>query len=305
MKVTTIFVCILLVVFMIVACGKQEPTAPESTSSQTAVTLSKSTDYSNHTAVLGYAEILTDPLSGEAGSVVWFRQDVGNGQLTHDFVYGDPRRAFFNGGNNGVTFGVKTGFQSGDANLTAQIQWLYDSIYIWDDETCSDLTLSENSISPTNPGIVDNFFQGNGIDLNLLEADLTQVGFLGVGTMFPPGSNTLGVTYTLFWVDGSGNLTDIDSNGKIDIAFREIYYNDQYEWADNGASGAFDLPTVAIHEVGHGFSSAHYGSIGVKDGFLFAKPRAVMNAIYGGNLRDLTGRDRGAHCGNWSQWPNN
>src|SRR5690606_14657301 len=158
--------------------------------------------------------------------------------------------------------------------------------------------LVENDVNPTARGVVDNYFRTGIIDEALIEADLTQVGFLGVSAMFPPGTSTLGVTYTLFWSDAAGNLTDIDGNGKIDIAFREIYYNDQYEWADNGVEGTqpsgvrfFDFPTVAIHEAGHGVSSAHFGSIGVKDGFLFAKPRAVMNAIYGGTLRQLTGRD--------------
>lgn len=308
----TKYVLSLLILFLLMlSCISNNPASDEAVPVNQETTFFKGADYSDHTAVLGYAEELTDPLSGEAGRVVWFRKDLGNGQLSHDFVYGDPRRALFNGGNAGVTYGVKTGFQSADANLTDQIGWLHESIAVWDNETCSDLTLSENGVNPTSPGIVDNFFAGNGIDLSLLEADLTQVGFLGT-SFFPPTSSTLGVTYTLFWVDGAGNLTDIDGNGKIDIAFREIYYNDNYDWADNGLEGTqpdgtrlFDLPTVAIHEVGHGFSSAHFGSIGIKDGFLFAKPRAVMNAIYGGTLRDLAGRDRGAHCGNWAQWPNN
>lgn len=267
--------------------------------------------YSGHRAVLGMAEIITDPLSGEEGRVIWLRKDLGNGQLDHDFVYGDPRRAALNGGYAGVTFGVKTGFQSSDANLTDQIGWLYDSIWIWDAETCSDLGLVENAVNPTSRGVVDHYFRTGIIDEARIEADLTQVGFLGVSPIFAPGTSTLGVTYTLFWVDAAGNLTDIDGNGKIDIAFREIYYNDQYNWADNGVEGTvagvryFDFPSVAIHEVGHGFSSDHFGSIGRQDGVLVARPRAVMNAIYGGTLRDLTGRDRGAHCGNWAQWPVN
>jgi hypothetical protein len=275
-----------------------------------SVQLVAAQDYSGHRVVLGYAEIITDPLSGEEGRVVYFQRDLGNGQLTHDFVYGDPRRASFNGGYPGVTFGVKTGFQSSDPNLTNQIDWLYESIFIWDRETCSNLGLRENDVNDSSPGVVANFFATGNIDISLLQADLTQVGFLGVSPIFAPGTSTLGVTYTLFWVDENGNFTDIDGNGKFDIAFREIYYNDQYNWADNGVEGTvsgvryFDLPTVAIHEVGHGLSSAHFGNIGRQDGVLVARPRAVMNAIYGGTLRELTGRDRGGHCSNWAQWPN-
>ena len=268
--------------------------------------------YVGHTPVLGVAEILTDPDSGEAGRVVWLQKDLGNKQLAHDFVYGDPRRATFNGGNPGVTFAVNTGFQSADANLTNQIGWMYGSIGVWDNLTCSDLDLTENAVAPGSPGLVDFFFRTGVINIDLVKADLTQVGFLGVSPIFPAGTNTLGVTYTLFWADENGDLTDIDGNGKIDVAMREIYYNDQYEWADNGVEGVqpsgvrvFDLPTVAIHEAGHGFSQAHFGNIGRQNGALVARPRTVMNAIYGGLLRNLTGNDSGGHCSNWANWPNN
>ncbi len=276
----------------------------------TVPTPTQAQDYSDHQLMLGYAEIITDPDSGEAGRIEYFRQDLGNGQLTHDFVYGDPRRASFNGGNAGITYGVKTGFQSGDVNLTNQIGWLYDSIQIWNQQTCANLTLSENAVNAGTPGLVANYFATGVLNIGLVQADLTQVGFLGVSPIFPPGTSTLGVTYTLFWTDANGNLTDIDNNGKADVALREIYYNDQYEWADNGTEGVqpsgvrvFDLPTVAIHEVGHGFSAAHFGSIGTKDGALVANPRSIMNAIYGGTLRDLAGRDVASICSNWAQWP--
>jgi hypothetical protein len=267
-------------------------------------------DYSDHSAVLGMAETITDPMSGEAGRVVWFRKDLGNGQLSHDFVYGDPRRMGFNGGDSGVNYTAKSGFPSGDANLVNQANWMDDSILIWDALNCSNLDITKVPAAQfdNTPGVVDLFFQ-TGILYEAWEADITQVGFLGE-SFFPIESSTLGVTYTLFWQDGNGDLTDIDNNGKVDIAFREIYYNDNYEWADNGLEGSqssgpriFDFPTVAIHEVGHGVSAAHFGSIGIKDGFLFARPRAVMNAIYGGTLRDLTGRDVSSHCSNWALWP--
>jgi len=275
------------------------------------IALSTSTNYSDHTAVLGYAEYITDPASNEAGGVVWFQKDVGNGQLDHDFVYQDPRSTW-NAPEAGLTYGVKEGNQSSDVNLTNQIGWMHDSIMTWDNLACADLTLSENEVNDNSPGVVQNFFSGGGIDISLIEADLTQVGFLGVSPMFPPGSRTLGVAYTLFWVDENGQLTDIDNNGKIDIAFRELYYNDQYEWADNGLEGPqpngtriFDFPTVAIHEAGHGVSMAHFGNIGVKNGSLFVSPRSIMNAIYGGLLREPVGRDKGSLCSNWAQWPNN
>jgi hypothetical protein len=266
-------------------------------------------NYSGHKAVMGIAETITDPLSGEAGKIEIFRQDIGNGQLSHDFVYGDPRRASFNGGDPGVNFAVHPFNSSTDANLLNQGFWNTESVDMWDREVCSNIAISQVGHSG-NPGVVELFFQTGQI-FAIWEADLTQVGFKSAAQFpyFAANPNVLGVTFTLFWVDGAGNLTDIDGNGKIDIAFREIYYNDEYEWADNGLtqpSGPriFDFPTVAIHEVGHGVSAAHFGLIGVQDGFLVAHPRSIMNAIYGGTLRELHGRDQGANCGNWAQWPN-
>jgi hypothetical protein len=270
-------------------------------------------DYSDHRAVLGVAEIITDPLSGEEGRVIWFQKDLGNGQLSHDFVPNDPRAAWKDtAGAPVITNAIKEQNVSGDTNLTNQVFWLYESAMVWERKTCSKLVLDQFAGDSGMPGLVENFFAAGVIDLNLIQADVTQVGFRGVGPIFPPGTSTLGVAYTLFWVDAEGNLTDINGDGKIDAALREIYYNDQYEWADNGLEGrqddgsrVFDFPTVAIHESGHGLSAAHFGNIGVKDGFLFAKPRSVMNAIYGGTLRDLRGRDVGSHCSNWAQWPLN
>lgn len=309
---------LLAVLLLVSACSTNAPSETDRTAADlptlaTAPTADYLTaDYSGHTAVLGYAERITDPLSGEAGGIEWFQKDVGNGQLGHDFVYGDPRNAVNDGGYAGVSYGIKTDNTSDDVNLENQDFWFRESVDVWNQERCATLALQENDVDSATPGVVENFFAGGGIDISLVEADLTQIGFRGVSPIFPAGTSTLGVAYTLFWTDASGNLTDIDGNGKLDVAFREIYYNDQYDWADNGLEGRqpdgtrlFDFPTVAIHEVGHGLSSAHFGNIGVKDGFLFAKPRTVMNAIYGGTLRELTGRDAAAHCANWAQWPNN
>ncbi|MGJ3237476.1 MAG: hypothetical protein ACFE0Q_02105 [Anaerolineae bacterium] len=274
-------------------------------------------DLSGHTLVLGIAEYITDPESGEPGGMIVYsdaafevlQRDTGNGQLDHDFVYNDPRAAWDT--VEGISFGVKYGNTSADANLTNQAFWFSESLRIWERTNCSALTLTENSISNA-PGLVENFFNTGVIDINLVQADITQVGFRGVSAIFPPGTNTLGVAYTLFWTDAEGNLTDIDNNGKIDAALREIYYNDQYEWADNGLEGTqpdgtrlFDFPAVAIHEAGHGLSAAHFGTIGVRNGRLVTNPTAIMNAIYSGAQRELTGRDRGSHCSNWAQWPNN
>jgi hypothetical protein len=268
-------------------------------------------DYTGHTVGLAYAEVLTQSDSGTSNHVIYFRQDVGNGQSGDDFVYNDPRRAALNGGNPGVTFGVKTGFLSSDANLTDQVKWLRNSLYRWASLSCSKLSLTENTVNPTSTGAVEWWLAGGGFNPGLVDADITQIGFRGAGPIFADGSDVLSVTYTVYWYDEQGNASDIDNNGKNDVAFREIYYNDQYEWADNGVEGfqpdgtyVYDLPTAALHEAGHGLSADHFGNVGIKNGKLVASPRAVMNGVYIDMLRELTGRDTGIHCSNWAQWPN-
>ena len=262
-------------------------------------------DFSDHRAVLSYAEYMLHPDSGEANGIEVFQRDKGNGQVGADFVYNDPRRAEFNGGYAGITFAVDDTKTTSDGNMTNQSTWMRESVYVWNNETCSNMMINEQGHNG-NVGVVKNFFDTG--QILAWGADLTQVGFFS-GADFPlfgGGSSVLGVAYTLTWVDGNGIATDIDNNGKADVAFREIYYNDEFEWSDTDdvAPGAIDFPTVAIHEAGHGVSAAHFGMIAVKNDKLFAKPRAIMNAIYGGKLRELTGRDRGSHCSNWAQWPN-
>jgi hypothetical protein len=241
----------------------------------------------------------------------WLQSDLGNKRLSQDYVYGDPRNGQFDGNEPGVTTGIHPANLSDDANLSDEIGVMENAIATWDNLKCSDLDLVEKPIDAAFPGIVRTFFQTGQLPL-IQQADLTQVGFLS-STEFPyfaTNPNVLGVAFTLSWVDANGNLTDIDSNGKADVAFREIYYNDQYEWADDGVlgergSGYFDFPAVAIHEVGHGLSQAHFGNIARDGDEIIARPGAIMNAIYGGIQRDLMGTDVGGHCSNWSNWPHN
>ena len=119
------------------------------------------------------------------------------------------------------------------------------------------------------------------------------------------GGGVLGATFTFIFVDGGGNLTDIDNNGKLDTAFREIYYDPSFSWADDGSSN-FDVETIAAHEIGHGLSQGHFGKVFIdKKGNLKFAPKAVMNAVYISPQRTLLGTDKGGHCSNWAQWPNN
>lgn len=98
-------------------------------------------------------------------------------------------------------------------------------------------------------------------------------------------------------------FTDIDDNGKLDAAFREIYYDPSPNWADDGVTD-FDVEAVALHEAGHGLSQAHFGNIFFKnDGSVKRAPAAVMNPFILGQQRSLLASDDGGHCSNWAQWP--
>ncbi len=168
----------------------------------------------------------------------------------------------------------------------------------WDAQKCSDIALSQNPDFGQDIGIVA-YLNGLGGSLNIF-ADIQHAGWRDID--FSGG--IIASTFTFAFIDTAGNFTDIDNNGKSDTYFREIYYDPSFVWG-SGDANSFDVETVALHEAGHALSQGHFGTVSFKKGVLSAKPRAVMNAIYSGSLRDLKGTDNGGHCSNWAQWPNN
>lgn len=139
-------------------------------------------------------------------------------------------------------------------------------------------------------------------------ADLTQAGWLSrafFDWLAPPdgGDYILGVTFTFIWIDtATGDPTDLDGNGKNDVAFREIYYNDEFPWSNDGSG--YDVETVVLHENGHGISMGHFGKIfRTPNGKVHFAPRCVMNAIYSGIQRELHGADNGSFCSLYASWP--
>lgn len=130
-------------------------------------------------------------------------------------------------------------------------------------------------------------------------ADITHAGWLPKDfweDAIGPGASdsVLGVTATFVWTARPD-----------DVAFREIYYNEEFDWKIN--ERYFDIETVAAHEVGHGLSLGHMGMIfrDAGTGHLQFAPRALMNAIYYDILHDLLGTDVSSFCGIWSSWPIN
>lgn len=175
----------------------------------------------------------------------------------------------------------------------------------WDTVDCSGgLELTNLGSSPFDLGYVEAAITG-GAEGNFFFTDIMHSGFNTTVTNFfyGPESNVLGVTFTFWWVDANGP-TDIDNNGKLDVAFRDIYYNDDFSWA---IGSTFDVETVVLHEAGHGLSQGHFGKLSRTDanGKFHFSPRAVMNAGYTGVQTSIGKTDNAGHCSNWAQWPNN
>lgn len=245
------------------------------------------------------AEYVTLSGSGQAGGTV-LSKVVGNQFLDEDFIPFDERRAWSLPGPQ-ITFAID---QTGDAvppfgALTAAqtTAAIVAAMATWDALTCSTLPLVQNPSFGLDVGVVA-FLLGLG-GSPFVFGDVHHAGWRDIN--FAGG--ILGVTFTFVFVDEAGEPTDVDGNGRLDVAFREIYYDPSFSWAVNGVANV-DVQTVALHEMGHGLSQDHFGKVWLKnDGSLAASPRAVMNALYAGPLRILLGPDIGGHCGNWSEWP--
>ncbi len=250
------------------------------------------------------AEYITAAGSNEVGNTV-LAKDVGNKQLAHDFVPNDPRRSGWSGPANGDTDNITYTIDQVDAvppiggltgaETTAAI---LRATGTWDNLNCSDLPLTPVRSFGNDVGVIA-FLNGLG-GSPFIFADVQHAGW---EINFAGG--ILGVTFTFVFIDGGGVPTDVDNNGKIDTAFREIYYDTSFSWADDGTTN-IDVESVALHEIGHGLSQAHFGSVLIKkNGDLKRAPAAVMNALYSEPMRELLGTDGGGHCSNWAQWPNN
>jgi hypothetical protein len=249
------------------------------------------------------AEYVTSPDSGQAGGTV-LAKTVGNKHLAFDFVPFDPRRTWSGAATGSADDITEAIDETGDAvpvfgGLTAAqtTAAILAAAGTWQGVSCSTLPLSLNPTLALDVGVVA-FLNGLG-GSPFVFADVQHAGWRDIN--FAGG--ILGVTFTFIFVDDDGNPTDIDNNNYGDAAFREIYYDPSFTWRNDG--GNIDVETVSLHEQGHGLSQNHFGTVRLtNDGSLQASPRAVMNALYAGPLRELQGSDSGGHCSNWAAWPN-
>lgn len=267
-------------------------------------------------AEIDYMEYITAAESDEMGQLVIFK-DTGNKQLGHDFVPFDPRRTGLQDiqviVDNIDTLHTQSGGE-GEPPVTilpgADLAAFHSSNATWEGVNCANIPVVDLGNSGVDLGFVQ-FILGFG-GAPVIGADVGHYGWL------PPsffnaiggpggGASILGVTFTFIFV---GPGSDLDGNGIPDTAFREIYYNTNFAWKidpnDQLGDGGIDIESVALHEMGHGLSQAHFGSgkINTKTGKITISPQAIMNAAHSIGHRAITGTDKGGHCSNWASWPN-
>ena len=232
------------------------------------------------------------------GNTVYFK-NVGNKQLAGDFV-----PALTLDGTSDITYYIDDNRPSNDLSLNTSSAAIDRAMNTWDNVTCSELGMTKVASDGRSTGFVSALF-GFGGSFNYA-ADVTHNGWLpgGFFDILASGGSTfiLGVTFTIIFTDNNGDPIDTDNNGKYDVAWREIYYNDQFTWQDGAR---FDVETIALHEAGHGLSQGHFGKAFANKGGVHFAPRAVMNAAYSGVQTDISATDNAGHCSNWAQWPIN
>ncbi len=255
----------------------------------------------NGTVRLWVAETLT--ASQYVGQTVYF--DDRTLRLDAYWVPGDPRR----GGRTDITWlSDRVEGSAGTVSLANTQAAVGRAMATWNSVNCVQIPLDKLDDQGVNWGFVQNQLGLGGIAG--WDADYTLAGWLP-GKFFDeiggPGASNfiLGVTFTFVWVDQSGNPTDIDNNHKLDVAFRETYFNNAFPWGIN-TDFPIDVESVALHEAGHGLSLGHFGKLFQTDanGKLHFAPMAVMNAGYSGVQQVLAGTDNGAFCSIWASWPN-
>lgn len=261
--------------------------------------------------VLQVELLTTDPQSPN----IVLAASFGNKQLPHDFVAGDARRPWSPSsvpGAPGISYVVDVVDATAPGPvLPAATELAIDTASkTWDAGTPStNVPLVKFAPVPFDVGVIEFFFSGGVDGSPFVVADIQHGGWQPPGFFPPP---VLAATFTYIFCApppvGCPTLTDIDANGKVDTAFREIYYNAFHLWAINAGPGPgapFDVETVALHELGHGLSQAHFGKVilNTRTGTLRAIPLAVMNAVYLGQQQTLLGTDIGGHSSIWGNWP--
>ena len=261
----------------------------------------------NREVVLYSAEYVTSGEDGEVGNIIFFN-NRGNKNLAADFV-ANSQYNIFTDQTNDISYYIDESRPSDDLNVGTSTQAIERSMSTWNDITCSELGIFKR---PFNPGVKTGVMAGilgYGDPVHPIfgwVSDIVHAGWMPLeffdAISGGRGGNIIATTFT-FIVIIDGVRSDDDNNRKNDVWFREIYYNDDRDWADGG--GHIDVETVALHESGHGLSQGHFGKAFLNEGGVHFSPRAVMNASYSGFQTSIEKTDEAGHCSNWASWPEN
>lgn len=240
-----------------------------------------------------------------------------------EWVKGDPRRD----GRLGVTYAIGSntsiapttrdpdGSNVRLVSAADQAARIDEAVDAWRAITCSSKPITKVPVAAgTDPDLFDQLVNGDAPSANYASpADIVESGWQTY-TWFrtlaggPAGDNIIGVTLAFVFVDQNGVYTDIDRDGKADLAQVEIFYNDGYYWG-NGAPNVVDFYSILTHETGHGLGLGHFGKVFVtkkdaSDGLSIADvkyaPYAMMNAVYAGGRNELAGSDNSQFCSIWA-----
>ena len=272
----------------------------------------------NREVVLYMAEYITSSDSDEVGNVIYFN-NRGNKQLGADFVADSQYLVIADEDNpcniytdktNDISYYIDESRPSKDLGIGTSTAAIDRAMNTWDDITCSELGIFKRTYDAD---------LRTGARARMAHpicdwvADVVHAGWMPLGFFDwfsrGDGANILAATFTYIVVI-DGVPSDDDKNGKADIWFREIYYNDAFQWTDGGTSyPEYDVETASLHESGHGLSQGHFGKAFRSGNFdkentkVHFSPRAVMNASYSGIQTMIKKTDEGGHCSNWASWP--
>jgi len=264
-------------------------------------TLNKKLKAERKNYIVALVEYITDGAGDHMGRTLYYK-DIGNKQLSHHWVPSDPNRD----SRTNITWTIDQTELCADISEVRCINAINRAMSTWNSVACAKIPLVKITSTDTDWGYVQHLLGLGGFEG--WAADFTHAGWQPAeffDAIADDGSTyILGATFSFVWIDiGTGNPTDMDNNGKADVAFREVYYNDAFTWKINGH---YDVETIALHESGHGVSLAHFGKAfrTTANSKLHFSPLAVMIAAYTGIQHELLPTDVASFCSVWSHWPN-